>query len=99
MSHFAVTKKRDEKTRRKNKNQSASCVPEKCLVQTPIFQHPGWLWRQVYASANRCRCRLSPFGLCANLTYCNERAAQHAVPSIAVEIRVNQPENTRLAMA
>ena len=57
------------------------------------------LWRPVgtvYASASRRRCWLHPFGLCANLRFCDESADSQALPPIAAETRVNQLRNIAL---
>ena len=58
------------------------------------------LWRPVgtvYASASRRGCWLHPFGLCANLRFCDESADSQAVPPIGAETRGNQLRNIALA--
>jgi len=50
----------------------------------------------VYASASPWRCRLHPFGLCANLRLCDESTDSQAVAPHAVQKSVNQLRNIAL---
>jgi|SRR5208337_3255034 len=59
---------------------------------TGLRQAPGTL----YTKASRWKCGLQPFGLCANLIFCDESADSQAVPQIAVQTRVNQLRNIAL---
>ncbi len=86
MSHLCVTKSRRSRTRL-------------AFVQPPVFQYPSRSMRRAYASAWRRGCGLQSFGLCANLTFCDERVAQQAVSRIALQLTVNQPENIALERA
>jgi hypothetical protein len=52
--------------------------------------------RTVYASASRWGCGLQPFGLCANLRFCDEGTDSQAVAPNSVSARVNQLRNIDL---
>ena len=63
-------------------------------VISPLWQPLG----TVCARFGPWRCGLRPFGLCANLRFCDESADSEAVAPMAAEKRVNQLRNMALGM-
>ncbi len=79
---------------------ASNCFPNECgLVEAPVFPHPAGVGGTGYGNASRWRCGLQPFGLCANLRFCDESADSQAVPSIGVQTSVNQLRNMALGRA
>jgi len=75
--------------------RSAKCW-RRNVGPTPCLRALGRPVGTVYANASRWRCWLHPFGLCANLRFCDESTDSQAVPPIGTETRVNQLRNIAL---